>query len=1252
MGDHLDVHSECRSDLLNFKLRYFQLISNGFGSDSVCDYDAIDPYTASSATYPACSTSDTTDAHHGTCCFTDRHADHRSMYYLSDDNTGQNFKSGVPIGQNVYGSESSAMTSGDLNGDGYPELIMADGVYINKGAGFSAQYNSQPDITFLGITSWKALYVVDMDQHNTYPDLIGVDHTGRSYMIRSSVAPVNMQKTFRVRFNTAAQYGLPWQVGNMMVECFRNQPAAACDNTVAPGNTCAANNAGGACSIPFYYNTMDKFEMFVEPSQRPDFKVGDRIRATVADANLDTSSNCNAAKFRNTDLEVIGVEALDYDLLAGTNAATEAASAYDATWINAESEHPFIRTHHKLRLKFVDDTVCLYWKYKPNGFYGPAVVTLTMQGTPTARGKQTRPAAAQPPTFHPPQRIGGVGDIGAIDIAAIDVTPHSGIQDNQKDACLLFRGRPIKCYVLPQQPAGLASNSIYDESNVVDVVYPDLVDHMHDAIQFARITAAGSARVFTAPNWRYEGQYLILEWVDDVLTTGVDERVAPGIQAGSVIRIDEWLATHDITYVLSRNDNRFYVEEAGEFFIKIDTGIANWKYVEGSYNPCDSTSTGKYYDRISGPECADPYYIGSANNKMPKCDVIGPLCRQGTDATDCGTSGSVAPYDATYALQWFGLSSGGTATADDSCIFANNGICEEGAYDQSGQASDARTILQESKSWRNPGVGAGASINDELRQNSRWQDMNYRFESMSHSCATGAYELSFESARTTCGGGCADGANTGSITGMPIRSQCSIGLSPNDCGKRFMTFGRDVSKPYFVQNSDASATALHETYIRNQGPITFTVIEAPNPSNVGPVSTGGGSEGGASAMGFIVVRESTQPTVLFPMPGQAGVATGDNMVGVATSAAYASLSTSGATLAVATATGQVNIYKGAERSAAREMTQLVDSRGGAQDALLCNLHQQANGALELIVAGDGTSPRVFQSTATGVWTQANSVELDDSVTRDTNNPRPFSVRVFCTDINGDGRVDVIVHRTAENGASCAYRCYELGRWGYDLARFDAAGNTINTCFCGPHLRLAEGPSPPPTPPPQPVSPPAPALPPYPLLPPPPGAPPLSPPIHKAGLCIRYGPAVFISPSPPPSPLPPLLPYTAPAPALPPISPSPSPPPVPPPPPSPPPPNAPPPPSPPSPPPSPPKPPPPPSSPPPMPSIPPILDTPSSRMIYYNIDQEILDNVLHDGDTAWLTISAAIAESDQGFPDTTFIEVRIATLQTPTHYMPF
>ena len=65
----------------------------------------------------------------------------------------------------------------------------------------------------------------------------------------------------------------------------------------------------------------------------------------------------------------------------------------------------------------------------------------------------------------------------------------------------------------------------------------------------------------------------------------------------------------------------------------------------------------------------------------------------------------------------------------------------------------------------------------------------------------------------------------------------------------------------------------------------------------------------------------------------------------------------------------------------------------------------------------------------------------------------------------------------------------------------------------------------------------------------------------------------------------------------------------------------------------------------MPSIPPILDTPSSRMIYYNIDQTLLDTILGDGETGWLTISAAIGESQQGFPDTTFVEVRIVTHRT-------
>ena len=58
----------------------------------------------------------------------------------------------------------------------------------------------------------------------------------------------------------------------------------------------------------------------------------------------------------------------------------------------------------------------------------------------------------------------------------------------------------------------------------------------------------------------------------------------------------------------------------------------------------------------------------------------------------------------------------------------------------------------------------------------------------------------------------------------------------------------------------------------------------------------------------------------------------------------------------------------------------------------------------------------------------------------------------------------------------------------------------------------------------------------------------------------------------------------------------------------------------------------------MPSIPPILSTPSSRMLYRDLDASMTANLLGAGETAWQVVSAAIAESEQGFPDTTFIQV--------------
>ena len=59
----------------------------------------------------------------------------------------------------------------------------------------------------------------------------------------------------------------------------------------------------------------------------------------------------------------------------------------------------------------------------------------------------------------------------------------------------------------------------------------------------------------------------------------------------------------------------------------------------------------------------------------------------------------------------------------------------------------------------------------------------------------------------------------------------------------------------------------------------------------------------------------------------------------------------------------------------------------------------------------------------------------------------------------------------------------------------------------------------------------------------------------------------------------------------------------------------------------------------MPNIPPILDTPNSRMIYYDLDDTVTEGLLNADETAWQAVSAAILESERGFPDTTIIEVR-------------
>jgi hypothetical protein len=105
-------------------------------------------------------------------------------------------------------------------------------------------------------------------------------------------------------------------------------------------------------------------------------------------------------------------------------------------------------------------------------------------------------------------------------------------------------------------------------------------------------------------------------------------------------------------------------------------------------------------------------------------------------------------------------------------------------------------------------------------------------------------------------------------------------------------------------------------------------------------------------------------------------------------------------------------------------------------------------------------------------------------------------QIFIADFDNNGRMDLFLHSPAPSAGSCAMRCHEQGRFGYDsfeirhanVADDDEAEPTF--CYCGPKYDVMVAPFPPPSPPKPPPEPPAspPTPAPSPLPPPPPNPP--------------------------------------------------------------------------------------------------------------------------------------------------------------------
>lgn len=497
--------------------------------------------------------------------------------------------------------------------------------------------------------------------------------------------------------------------------------------------------------------------------------------------------------------------------------------------------------------------------------------------------------------------------------------------------------------------------------------------------------------------------------------------------------------------------------------------------------------------------------------------------------------------------------------------------------------------------------------------------------------------------------GAFDTSDCSFVYGGPPDLVNSVGLRPWNLASG--SYNLEIRLPFVYDEGSGSGPSATKSAV-------IQVVSAPLLHKAGFINTGHETAGLSSKL--IVIRENHPPALVHARPGmpleQFGLsATGPPITGAFVVNGWSSGAHTVESLAVGNS-GAVNElwYSFTAATINFETAMLQDiskiTFGAAEDTnalAWCKLNNYANTRqVELVTAGFGQSTKKFplQTSSTYQTTLGNVFDTETTISTSVYTSSyvlPKTTAVACADFNGDQVDDVITHVVTRDGGSCAFRCHEIGRYGYQEAAIGESTslpNVMSKCYCGPLLSLAVAPSPPPNPPPEPKPPPPPPSPPPPTAPPSPAAPPPPPPKHRVGLCVRYQAASLTSPSPPPppasingSPLPPAPPPPPPSPLppSPPPPPPPSPPPLPP--------RAPPSPPPPSPPPSFPSPP---SSPPPAPAFPPIGEDLSSRLIYFSLTEENARILNEHAATGWQPFSMAVLDSEQGYPDSALIEVHL------------
>ena len=391
------------------------------------------------------------------CCRTDRHSAYRSLYFLRNDT---HIESGRGFTEDVYGVDDTPFTIGDFGGTRPDHFVVLGTNFWVKNRSISAYDAASPTYVEghagyhpdLGGRRWRVLHAVDLSTSGRVPppprDLCEISTTDAREQGYENTNPADYVRWSRTNEEMACNDYATWP------ECvaYAHYHGIPSRNW---GHACVYNGTTGLENQRTVWPTgcfkYAGWWTFVATCNEHSGLAPVKLRFPRLCANQSSSSSCSGPAPVGRSPPSPPPDApppsppLHPPPTSGGQSSDERAPRRDLIGVTTDGMAYYLRASESDRVD-------------------PAA--------PNAR-----------PLFRRPVRIGDVDDVGVVDVVTCSLEP-SAVHESvfTPDVCLLFVGRPVKCFT------GVYYDDVVpiDTSTSVKAVELAAVDNMDDAIAFVQ----------------------------------------------------------------------------------------------------------------------------------------------------------------------------------------------------------------------------------------------------------------------------------------------------------------------------------------------------------------------------------------------------------------------------------------------------------------------------------------------------------------------------------------------------------------------------------------------------------------------------------------------------------------------------------------------------------------------------------------------------------------------------------------------